>query len=149
MDRRVAAAVECGSVVLLTSVIGQRLARNLPASDTATVRECGDEERVHATLVLQDVEDRFYAFVHKRYGADLDADHLFRIGGRSGQSRSSDSRDRRGGFQEFSSVGIRQTSVPSRFLFESNDCRSASADLQCFAAQQIFPSLAGIISQET
>jgi hypothetical protein len=69
----------------------------LPAGDTSAIREGGNEQCVHATLVLQDVEDRFYAFVYKRHGADLDADHLFRICSWSGYSRTPQGRNRRCG----------------------------------------------------
>src|SRR5882757_9811172 len=90
MRRGEISAVEVEVVFLLT-VIGKRLAGNLPASDAAAVREDGEEERVDVAALLQDVEDLLGTFVDEGNCADLNADHFFRL------TWKGDRRDRQGG----------------------------------------------------
>ncbi len=91
-------------VVFLLAVIRQRLARNLPSRDAATVSEHREEERIHAGALLQYIEDFFGTFIHERDCSYLDTNHF---GGSSGVScgwhgqggtRSS------GDFQEFATI---------------------------------------------
>ena len=63
-------------IVFLLAVIGQRLARNLPSGDTATVGEYRKKQRIHAGAFLKHIEDFLGAFIHKRNCSDLDADHF-------------------------------------------------------------------------
>ena len=97
--RRVIAAVESLLDGLLLAVVGKRMARNLPPAQPAAVGERRQENRVHRGAFLKDIEHRLVALVHKRDGADLDADH-FRggLGGAHGgaEQRRPDDRGRGG-----------------------------------------------------
>ena len=44
-------------------MVGQRLARDLPAGDASAVGERGQEDRIDATLLLKDVEHLLDALI--------------------------------------------------------------------------------------
>jgi hypothetical protein len=92
-------------------MIGQRLAWNLSASDTAAVSKHREKQRIHAATFLHHVENSLSAFIHKRDGTDLNADHLGRdgssAGGWHGQGGASPGAD----FQEFAAVYVQSQAI--------------------------------------
>ena len=87
------AAVKFG-IVFLLAMIRQRLAGNLPAGNAAAVSESGDKECVDPGLALKAVQNGLNAFVHKGYGAHLNANGaasgLRRLNKARGKTRSTD-----------------------------------------------------------
>ena len=75
MRRGEVAAVKI-EIVFLLPMIGQRLARNLPSRNTATIGEYRKKQRIHAGAFLKHIENFLGAFIHKRNCSDLDADHF-------------------------------------------------------------------------
>ena len=63
-------------IVLLLAVIGQRLARNLPSRNPATVGEYSKKQGIHAAAFLKHIQNFLGAFIHKRNCSHLDADHF-------------------------------------------------------------------------
>jgi hypothetical protein len=57
-------------------MVGQRLAGNLSSGDTSSVGEYRKKKGVYASAFLKHIKDSFYAFIHKRNCAHLDADHF-------------------------------------------------------------------------
>src|SRR6266581_3092394 len=76
MRHGVVAAVKGFLVRLLFAVIGKRLAGDLPPGEPASIGERGEKDCVHRAFALKDVERLLGAFIHERYRADLEADHL-------------------------------------------------------------------------
>jgi len=74
-------------IILLFPMIRQRLIRDLTAGNAPSVSKCGEEDRIHRTSFLDDIQDLVGAFVHKRNRADLNTDHLLRSGCFAGPGR--------------------------------------------------------------
>ena len=64
MRRGKIAAMEI-QVVFLLAVVGQRLARHLPARNASAISEHRQEERVDVGALLEDVQNLLHAFVQK------------------------------------------------------------------------------------
>ena len=78
--RGVIAAVIKGRVGFRFSMIGIRLARDLPSGQAASVGEGRQENSVDRALLLKNIQRRLDPFVHKRNRAGLNADHPWRGG---------------------------------------------------------------------
>src|SRR5256885_14376002 len=114
MGRRKVAAPKV-VVVFLLAVIGERLARRLPAADAATVGKRGEEERVDPGHLLEAVQHLVGALVDERYGSYLNPDHR-RLGGCRAAGCPAEggaSRDQRGRLPEHAAIHV---SLPPSLL---------------------------------
>src|SRR6516162_4688062 len=64
-------------IVLLDTVIGQRLPGSLASCKTAAVSKDGGHEHVDASFFQKIVEHSFDTLVHERARAELDGDEFF------------------------------------------------------------------------